>query len=197
MARQIGPVKITGTIDDICFYQMEGGYFARIKSSLTDERFWKEKAFAGSRRSCGLLALASPLASRLYQRLPKEKKGRPVFQQLTGKVKLLLQEGQSETAIVSWFESQYFPVPVIKKPRKRLARRTVPKQRLVVQLAAEGGHQQIAGRIRRRDRHRHDTLPRGQPKADEGPHRIPAYPFHHRMVGEGNHFLLRQDSPTR
>ena len=75
---------VTGTIKDLCFYQMEGAYFTCRKSSLTGKRFRKEKAFAGSRRSCGLRALASPLASRLYRRLPKEKKGRAVFQEITG-----------------------------------------------------------------------------------------------------------------
>ncbi|HEV7333266.1 MAG TPA: hypothetical protein VGN63_19685 [Flavisolibacter sp.] len=107
MARQTGPVKITGTIDDICFYKMEGDYFARRKSSLSGKRFWKDRVFAGSRRSSGLLGAASPLASRLYRQLPKEKKGRPQFQQLVGSIRAFLQKGCTEAWIASWFAEHY------------------------------------------------------------------------------------------
>src|SRR5688500_9526962 len=109
MAKQTGDIKITGTVDDICFYRMEGGYCARLKSSLTGKRFWREKAFAGSRRSCRTLGQASPLASRLYRTLPKEQKSRDQFRTLTGRVKLLLREGWEEAGIEAWFRAVYFP----------------------------------------------------------------------------------------
>lgn len=38
MARQIGDIIITGTIDDITFYEMDGKGYARHKSSLTGKR---------------------------------------------------------------------------------------------------------------------------------------------------------------
>ena len=118
MARQTGLLKIIGTVDALCFYQMEGQYYARKKSSLTGKRFRNDAAFAGSRRSAGLLQQASPLASRLYQLLPKEKRGRPVYQGLVGKVKLLLQAGQTEAAIHGWFETHYLTKKLPKTARK-------------------------------------------------------------------------------
>ena len=59
MAKQVGIIKITGTIDDITFYEMGGEFYARMKSSLTGKRFWKDKAFEGSRRSAKALGVAS------------------------------------------------------------------------------------------------------------------------------------------
>lgn len=44
MAKQIGPVFITGTIGDICFYKMDGQYYARMKSSLSSKRVKRIKA---------------------------------------------------------------------------------------------------------------------------------------------------------
>ena len=73
MARLLGDIEYTGTIDGLCFYKMYGSCFVSTKSSLTSKRFWKDKAFEGSRRSCGLLAKASPLASAFYKTYPKKK----------------------------------------------------------------------------------------------------------------------------
>lgn len=107
MARQIGNIQITGTIEDFCFYKMQGQYFVRRKSTLASQRFWKEEAFAGSRRSAGLLGQASSLASTLYRRLPKEKRGRAVYQKLTGIVKRLLSEGWNDARVAHWFQQTY------------------------------------------------------------------------------------------
>ena len=93
MAKQVGALKLVGRVENFCCYKMSGAYFIRMQSSLTGKRFWKEKAFEGSRRSCRWLEMASSLASRHYRRLPREKKGREVFRALTGKVKRLLSKG--------------------------------------------------------------------------------------------------------
>ncbi|RYZ62763.1 MAG: hypothetical protein EOO14_01295 [Chitinophagaceae bacterium] len=130
MARQAGPIRIVGTIDGICFYRMEGRYYARQQSTLTGRRFQKDKAFAGSRRSCRLLAQASPLASRLYQLLPPEKKGRTVYRAITGKVKRLLGDGMTEAAITLWFEDSYLFCK--RKPSIPIVPRLPRQKRLVV-----------------------------------------------------------------
>ena len=165
MARQTGPLKITGTIEDLCFYQMEGAYFARRKSSLTSKRFWKEKAFAGSRRSCGLLGAASPLASRLYHTLPKAKKGRAVFQQLTGAIKRLLQQGWTAEAIAAWFAQTYLPAPSRKKRPAAPVIKALPAPCLHKLPSVERTHRNRCQNTRRRDgKQPPGVLPRGQPQ---------------------------------
>jgi hypothetical protein len=99
VAKQAGPYKITGTIDNICFYQMEGQYYARQKSSLTGKRVKKDPAFARTMAKAHLLGKASKLASLIKQSFPKEEQGRELFQLLTGKVMRLMKEGFGEEEI--------------------------------------------------------------------------------------------------
>ena len=113
MAKQSGIIKITGTIDDITFYQMGGIYYARMKSSLTGKRFWKDKAFEGSRKSANALGQASPMASRLYRTIPKEDKSRSLFCKITGEIKHLIIAGHTEQEIISWFLSVYHDALII------------------------------------------------------------------------------------
>ena len=107
MAKQVGIIKITGTIDDITFYKMGDEYYARMKSSLTGKRFWKDRAFEGSRKSAMALGAASKLASLLYKTLPKERKGRSIFQKLTGRIKLMILDHKETEAIIQWFTAEY------------------------------------------------------------------------------------------
>ena len=110
MARQEGIIKITGTIGDITFYKMNGVYYARMKSCLTGKRFWKEKAFEGSRLSAIALGKASKLASKLYRTFSTEDKSRGLFCKLTGEIKLLIKTEHSEEEIIKWFLSVYHEV---------------------------------------------------------------------------------------
>ena len=110
MARQDGIIKITGTIGDITFYMMDGVYYARMKSCLTGKRFWKDKAFEGSRRSAIALGKASKLASRLYRTISPEDKSRGLFCKLTGEIKLLIKTEHSEEEIIKWFFAIYHAV---------------------------------------------------------------------------------------
>ena len=94
MAKQTGPVKIVGTIGNICFYKMEGKYYVRMKSSLTGKQFWKHDAFAGSRRSCKRFAEGNKLASKVYRMIEKEKRAYKLFCFLKKRAVLLLKEGK-------------------------------------------------------------------------------------------------------
>jgi hypothetical protein len=74
MAKQAGDFFIEGTIDDLTFYKMDGGYYVRMKSSLTGKKFWRGKAFERSRESCRRFSEGNKLASKLYRMVEEEKK---------------------------------------------------------------------------------------------------------------------------
>lgn len=101
MARQAGPYYITGCYDNICFYRMEGRYYARTKSSLTGKRVKKDHAFKVTMQYAALLKRASTIASQLYHELPKESKGISVYRKLTGKVMVLLKEGRTGDEVLT------------------------------------------------------------------------------------------------
>lgn len=95
MAKQAGDIFITGTIDDLCFYRMNGKYYVRMKSSLSSKKFWKHKAFEGARRSCSRFAEGNKLASRVYRMIEEEKRVYPLFCFLKKKAIQLLKEEMS------------------------------------------------------------------------------------------------------
>src|SRR5690242_17321971 len=64
----------TGTIGDVTFYGLHGKYIVRSKTSLDGERFRKDKAFSGSRKSAERFALGNKLASKLYAMVEGEQK---------------------------------------------------------------------------------------------------------------------------
>lgn len=105
MARQDGNIKITGTIDNICFYKLDGKYYARTKSTLSGKTVKKSPAFRNTMRYAGLLAKASVIGSLVYRLLPKEERERKRFQQLTGKAMQMLKEGMSEEEITALLTS--------------------------------------------------------------------------------------------
>lgn len=118
MARLLGDIEFTGTIGGLCFYKMYGNCFVRTKSSLTGNRFWKDKAFEGSRKSCNLLARASSIASMFYKNYPKENRRKGLFNEMTGRVKLWLKEGKSEEeALLLLVENYPVEQKIIKKER--------------------------------------------------------------------------------
>ena len=105
MAKQVGDIKITDTIDVICFYKMEGKYFVRMKSSLTAKRFWRDKAFEGSKRSCTRFASGTRLASRLYKSIEREKRFYPLFCSLKTRAIELIRKGLSEEDVINALHS--------------------------------------------------------------------------------------------
>lgn len=95
MAKQADDIKITGTIDDLCFYKMDGMYYVRMKSSLIGKKFWKHKAFEGSRKSCNRFGEGNKLASKVYQMIEEEKRVYKLYCFLKRKAILLLKTGKT------------------------------------------------------------------------------------------------------
>ena len=126
MAKQVGDIKIIGTIGDVCFYKMEGNYYARMKTSLTGKRFWKDKAFAGSRRSCTHFGKANQLASKVYRSLAKEKRSYSLYCLLKTAAIALISQGLGEEEVVCHLQV-YLPgrknVFITKRSKKKPVKR--------------------------------------------------------------------------
>jgi len=100
MAKQTGPIKISGTIGGISFYRLYEEHYARSKSSLTGKRVKYDPAFKKTMNYAALLASAAKIASVIYHTLPVEQKNRKKYQEMTGKaMQLLKKEMDTETII--------------------------------------------------------------------------------------------------
>lgn len=87
MAKQIGLLRIVGTVGGICFYRMEEQYYARAKSSLSGKRVKLDPVFAETMRCAKRMARASKIAAVLYRQIvPPQERSREKFRELVGMV---------------------------------------------------------------------------------------------------------------
>ena len=99
MSKQRGPVYFTGTVDGICYYKLNGKYYARRKSTLSRKRVRRDPAFARTRRNAALLGQASRIAAGVYRLLPRAQKKLDLYRAMTGKAMELLKQGADEAAV--------------------------------------------------------------------------------------------------
>lgn len=109
MAKQSGAHTITGTVDNLCFYRMEGKYYVRTKSSLTGKRVKKDPVFARTMHYANLLARASVISSALYKQLAAAQKVKGFYRKITGEAMRLIKEGLTETAVAQRLKMKYMP----------------------------------------------------------------------------------------
>lgn len=93
MAKQGGPFIFERTYGVASFYRRGDVGLVRLKSNLTRERWETDAAFAGSRKSAGLLGKASRLASPFYAQIAKADRQYLYFRALTGLANELLHAG--------------------------------------------------------------------------------------------------------
>lgn len=101
MAKQTGPVKLEGTIGNICFYKMGDEYYARLKSSLKGKRVKKDPRFRRTMEFAGMLKQASRIASGCYACIPKEEREHAMYRALTGMAMQMLKVGISPEEITA------------------------------------------------------------------------------------------------
>jgi hypothetical protein len=99
MAKQLGPHYITGTMGNVTYYELEGIYYARAKSSLDGKRVKRDPRFARTMAYAGLFATASRLAASAYRQLPKEKREHAFYRKLTGIAMQSLRDGKTEEEV--------------------------------------------------------------------------------------------------
>jgi len=92
MAKQAGKIFVEGTVDDICFYKMDGKFYARKKSSLSKKRVLTDPRFQNTIAHAQLLGKASAIASKFYRTIEKERHSRELYRSIVGKVMKVLRE---------------------------------------------------------------------------------------------------------
>jgi hypothetical protein len=65
---------------------MFGKYYIRSRSSLTGERVKTDPAFHNTMKYADLMAIASPIASKVYALVPLQHKSRTLFNKINGEV---------------------------------------------------------------------------------------------------------------
>lgn len=74
MARQTGPVFITGTIDNLTFYKMNGRYYVKKKTTVTRRRIYSNPRYTNTVRNATWFGRANTLARQVYYELPLQRR---------------------------------------------------------------------------------------------------------------------------
>lgn len=154
MCKQHGPVYFTGTVDGICYYRLNGAYYARRKSTLSGKRVKRDPKFARTRQHAELLGRASRIAAEVYRLLPKDQKRLVLYMTMTGKAMALLKSGMPDVEVREQLQQRAkMPVkrPAVQAPVVRMRAKTggmdVVKTVWGKELTVDSGQLAVSGRI--------------------------------------------------
>ena len=99
MAKQISDNIITGNIDNLVFYKMDGIGYVRRKSSLTGKQFKTQQRFANSRKSNERFAMGNKVASKIYHAIPEGERTYSLFTKLRSTAIALLKSDLPENDV--------------------------------------------------------------------------------------------------
>ena len=131
MAKQVGPIFLECTWDDLTFYRMDGKYYARKKSRLTRERVLKHPAFERTRVYARLLACASKIASSIYKDIPLHWRQFWMFRAFTGEALTMLDAGATAQDAYDYLWETYVEYWVIYQQTTGIQLKTGRKQQPV------------------------------------------------------------------
>ena len=120
MVKLIGDIIITGTIDDITFYQMEGKGYARRKSSLTGKKVKRDPLFTRTMESAHRLGRGSQLASKVYRSLPREEQVYALFKELKSIAIRAIKEGKNDAEVMPLLKKRIGKANRINKPEPEI-----------------------------------------------------------------------------
>src|SRR6476620_10077844 len=120
MARQAGPLFITGTIDDMVFYKMGDKYYMRLKGEptpITKKRMSQDEHYPLLCLRKREFKAASKMVRKWYYTLPKEVRKLGLFGKLTGKAVRMLRKGVAEEEIKTLLLQEFGKVtPTVEQP---------------------------------------------------------------------------------
>jgi hypothetical protein len=127
MAKQVGPLFFTGTIDGIIFYKVGDKYYSRSKGSYKSAKHMRRNhKYKRTMEKANQFGGASKITKEVYYRfVPKESRKQGVYGQLTGMVNGWLQEGKSReealALLITYCQSLIPATASEMKPRKPVA----------------------------------------------------------------------------
>lgn len=107
MAKQVGPVFLTGTVGNVTYYKMDGQYYARSKSSLSRKRVKRSRSFKRTMEYADWLAQASKIAAAIYRLFPRKTRQHDDYRTITGQAMQLLKSGVEKTIVQELLEKEH------------------------------------------------------------------------------------------
>ncbi len=128
MARQTGNIRVTGSCINVTFSRREDGFTASGKTGPSSKQFWNDPEFEGSRAGMTRLRDGQYTASKIYRKLPEEKKVHELFVWLRSLAIHYIKIGTEQEEMVHLLKcfANRFTVMQQPKPRKRRVKKAIP-----------------------------------------------------------------------
>jgi hypothetical protein len=105
MAKQKGLHGLSGTIDELTYYEAFGQLLVKRKGGLSAEKVKRNKERYARRIKCAEnFGKAAEILKPLYRRLPVEKKAHGLFGKLTGMANQMLYKGAAAEGVAKEME---------------------------------------------------------------------------------------------
>ena len=130
MPKQIGPIFITGPIGNITYYQLDGVYYCRKKSSLSGKKVKTHRHFKRTMENAGIMADASRIASAVYRLIPKSAKQHTMYREMTGIAIDLLKLETTKDETLELLLEKYVSKEVKEKRRIKESKELKEKKRI-------------------------------------------------------------------
>lgn len=101
MARITSGIMIKGTINNVCFYEMDGIYYLRMKPGPERKQFLNDSKYAPQRDACVRMNKGNKIASLIYKHIPKDKKVYKINSELQRMAALYFKTGLSVKKVTS------------------------------------------------------------------------------------------------
>src|SRR5690349_16649228 len=147
MAKQVGPIFITGTIDGVIFYKLNGVYLIRSKGDYrSGKQMRKDPRLKRTMKNADQFGVASKIVKYTYYRyLPPEVRKQGLYSELTGMVKRWLQAGKSneeaEALLIAYMKT------LVAKQMPTIEQSTTSVKQLPVLASAEQAKPTAAEKI--------------------------------------------------
>jgi len=104
MAKQEGPYFLNRTIGNLCFYYMEGCFYARKKSSLTAKKVKTSPRYLRTMEYAQRMACSSKIGSAVFKALPEWFKASWMYRAFVGEAMGMFKQGMvyEEVLAVLW-----------------------------------------------------------------------------------------------
>ena len=119
MAKQTGPIKFEGTIDNLTGYQVNGIHYLKKKSSVSRKRILTDKCYTNTRRNANWFAQAQKLAAGVYRELtPSQHDHKGIWYPLRNRAQELVRKNVPAKEIIRLLRKEF--IEPVKKAGKRV-----------------------------------------------------------------------------
>lgn len=139
MAKQAGPIPFIGTLGEITGYEMDGRFYIKRKSEVSQYRLRHGRSYAPSRDAGSRFGEASSITSEVYRQLPKATRGLQTWQAMRKRAQALVEKRTPREQVIAMLTREFLLPAKARKANTKAAAPATPKPAGVLELGRAYG----------------------------------------------------------